>query len=101
MPYSHFWRGMRRALQTRVRSGTASVATPDILGREGGKAKDQKLQRHILFLLPLGLAAVLSFYAIATQSLWLDEAYSVAIAQLAWPQMLRRIAGGESNMGLY
>jgi len=88
-------------MRTRVWRQTDSVATPDILGRKVCRARDRRPPRHLRFLLPLGLAAVLSFYSIATQSLWLDEVYSLAIAGLDWPQMWRRMAGGEANMGLY
>ena len=58
-------------------------------------------QESFLFLLPVGLVAVLSFYAIADKSLWLDEAFSVALARLDWSEMWRVITAHESNMGLY
>lgn len=58
--------------------------------------------RHNLFLiLTTGLAAALSFYSIADQSLWLDEAFSVALARLDWHEMWRVIAADQANMGLY
>ena len=45
--------------------------------------------------------AALSFYAIADKSLWLDEAFSVALARLGWSEMWRVITEREANMGLY
>ncbi len=56
---------------------------------------------YFLLLLPMGLAAALSFYSIADKSLWLDEAFSVALARLDWSEMWRVITVRESNMGLY
>jgi mannosyltransferase len=47
------------------------------------------------------LVAALSFYAIADKSLWLDEAFSVALARLGWSEMWRVITEREPNMGLY
>jgi mannosyltransferase len=92
---------MRLAMKTPLRPETGALVTPDIPGREGGGAKDQRPRRNLFLLLPLGLATVLSFYSIAVQSLWLDEAFSVAVARLDWPGMWRMITGGEANMGLY
>jgi mannosyltransferase len=62
--------------------------------------KPESLQ-YFLLLLPVGLAAALSFYSIADKSLWLDEAFSVALARLDWSEMWRVITAHEPNMGLY
>ncbi len=62
--------------------------------------KPESLQ-YFLLLLPVGLVAVLSFYSIADKSLWLDEAFSVALARLDWSEMWRVITVREANMGLY
>jgi len=57
--------------------------------------------RHHFLLLPIGVAAALSFYSIAAKSVWLDEAISIALARLDWPGMWRAIAAEEPNMALY
>lgn len=101
MRFSHFWRWMRLAMKTPLRPETGALVTPDIPGREGRGARNQRPRRNLFLLLPLGLAAVLSFYAIAAQSLWLDEAGSVAVARLDWPGMWGMMADREANMGLY
>jgi uncharacterized membrane protein len=56
---------------------------------------------YFLLLLSMGLVAVLGFYSIADKSLWLDEAFSVALARLDWPELWRVITVREANMGLY
>src|SRR5215813_11886992 len=64
-------------------------------------ATKQEPLQYFLLLLPVGLAAILSFYSIADKSLWLDEAFSVALARLDWSEMWRVITVREANMGLY
>jgi len=56
---------------------------------------------YFLLLLSMGLVAVLGFYSIADKSLWLDEAFSVALARLDWSELWRVITVREANMGLY
>src|SRR5262245_35567034 len=102
MQSSHFWQGMRRAMRTFLQPGTDAVAISDIPGREGGRAKDHRPQRSLFLFLLLGLMAVLSFYSIATQSLWLDEAGSVAIARLGWSELLLpMLTSDRANMAFY
>jgi 4-amino-4-deoxy-L-arabinose transferase-like glycosyltransferase len=47
------------------------------------------------------LAAVLRFVFIGNKSIWSDEGYSIAIAQLSWHEFRRVVTNGEANMGLY
>src|SRR5262245_24157534 len=56
---------------------------------------------YFLLLLSMGLVAVLGFYSIADKSLWLDEAFSVALARLDWSELWQAITVREANMGLY
>src|SRR5215813_4284209 len=76
-------------MRTFLRPGTGAMATSDIPGREGGRAKEHRPRQNLVLFLLLGLVAALSFYSIATQSLWLDEAGSVAIARLDWSELLQ------------
>jgi mannosyltransferase len=64
-------------------------------------ATKRESHQHFLLLLPVGLVAALSFYSIVDKSLWLDEAFSVALARLDWSEMWRVITVREANMGLY
>jgi mannosyltransferase len=64
-------------------------------------ATKQESFQYFLLLVPVGLVAVLGFYSIADKSLWLDEAFSVALARLDWSEMWRVITAREANMGLY
>lgn len=56
---------------------------------------------NVTMLLPIGLAAVLSFYSLGTKGLWLDEAGSIALARLSWLHMWRVIRTDEINMIAY
>lgn len=47
------------------------------------------------------LAAVLTFLFLDKKSLWLDEVFSVTMAQQDWTTLLRVLSEGEANMGLY
>ncbi len=52
-------------------------------------------------VIPLCLAAALSAYRIGAQSLWVDEAFSVALARLGWSPMWNVILTDEPNMAPY
>jgi mannosyltransferase len=65
------------------------------------RCNELESHQHFLLLLPVALVAALSFYSIADKSLWLDEAFSVALARLDWSEMWRVITVREANMGLY
>lgn len=67
-------------------------------GRESLRAR---FIHYVFLLLLMGLVAGLGFYSIAEKSLWLDEAFSVALARLDWSEMWRVITVREANMGLY
>lgn len=48
-----------------------------------------------------GLGAVLRLYQIGTQSLWLDELFSVAVARGDWAQVIAGTAQGDTNPPLF
>jgi len=52
-------------------------------------------------LAPLALAASLALYRIGAQSLWLDEAFSVAIARLQWADLRSLLWSSQRNMAPY
>ena len=52
-------------------------------------------------VIPICLAAALSAYRIGAQSLWVDEAFSVAVARLGWSPMWDLILTEEPNMAPY
>lgn len=59
-------------------------------GREG-----EKPTPSLDLLLPvavIALAAVLRFWALDSRGLWYDEAYSVALARMPWPEMVAATA---------
>lgn len=47
------------------------------------------------------LAVVLAFHRIGSQSFWLDEAFSVAVAQRSLPEVWGIITSDQANMALY
>jgi mannosyltransferase len=47
------------------------------------------------------LAAALRLASLGGKSLWLDEAFSVALARAPWPVFVRELQTKEANMGLY
>jgi hypothetical protein len=47
------------------------------------------------------LAAALSLQRLGHNSYWLDEAFSVRLAQEPWPVFVRTIRTTEANMALY
>jgi mannosyltransferase len=47
------------------------------------------------------VAAAFIFLTIGRKSFWLDEAFSVAVAQMPWPRFLHFALHEESNMALY
>ncbi len=51
--------------------------------------------------MPLALAAALGFYRIGAQSLWLDEAFSVALARVHWPELRGILGTDQVNMAPY
>jgi mannosyltransferase len=59
--------------------------------------------RHLLPVAVLvAVAAFLHFRQLARTSLFFDEGYSIAMAQISWGEFWRQVSGtGESNMGLY
>ncbi len=52
-------------------------------------------------LVPLAVTACLAFYRIGAQSLWLDEAFSVAIARLTWADLQSLLLSSQRNMAPY
>lgn len=66
-----------------------------------GPLVSSTLRSHKFLLVPLGLAAALSFYSLGAKSMWYDEAFSVAVARLDWPAMWRVMRTNEPNMALY
>jgi len=56
-------------------------------------------------LLSLGVlvsvGSLLRLWRLGQESLWVDEAWSVSAARLAWPEFWTTLRSGEVNMGLY
>ena len=62
--------------------------------------RDEKYPTVFLFG-PLCIASVLSFIHIGKESLWIDEAFSVKIAQLNWSELWEIVSKYEANGSLY
>ena len=66
-----------------------------------GAATDGNFTGWLWLLLLVALGTFLRFYMLGVKSLWLDEASSVWIVHLRWPEFLRLLWWGEANMALY
>jgi mannosyltransferase len=91
-----------------------TVLTPDshslVLEPEPSMADPKTAQprlsrRHRLGFFTLSLLVVLGtllrLHMLGAKSLWLDEAFSVLVARMAWPAFLRSAWWGEANMVPY
>ena len=76
-------------------TGSEPLSDKDALGDPA------PLQPYLFLLLPIGVAAVLSFYSLGVPGFWLDEAASVTWARLDWSAMWRVIRIREPNMAFY
>jgi hypothetical protein len=65
------------------------------------ETKDSNKYINYLPLLPIMFALILSLRNLGSNSLWLDEAWSVAIANLSWGKFWEYIARDELNMSFY
>ena len=74
---------------------------PTMVQRPAGAVS--RIYRHPVLVLALVvlLAAALATYRLGAKSIWLDEAISVAYAQLDWSSLWHVIAGSDRNMSLY
>jgi mannosyltransferase len=56
---------------------------------------------HYLVIVPVLVAAFLSFLYLDTKSFWLDEVYSVSFAELSWSRLWALISQSEANASPY
>ena len=61
-----------------------------------------RLNPNLLFATTvLPLAAVLVFILLGDKSLWIDEAFTITIAQMDWPDFWETVSQYEANQGIY